>query len=106
MNIAVTSEPRIASLQVTKSEIIAHLQDGRVISVPLAWSWRLSEASPEQRNRFEILGNGQGVHWEELDEDISAWGMLYGIPAHRPKSRVKNTRLSTRAASRREKAAV
>lgn len=105
MNIAVTSEPRIASLQVTKDEIIAHLQDGRTISVPLAWSWRLSEATREQRNCFEILGNGQGVHWEELDEDIGAWGMLYGIPAHRPKPQMKKTIRSTRRASRREKAA-
>jgi len=104
MNIAVSSEPRIASLQVTKDEIIAHLGDGRTISVPLAWSWRLSEATPEQRNRFEILGNGQGVHWEELDEDISAWGMLYGIPAHRPKSQVKRARRAPRSTSRREKA--
>jgi hypothetical protein len=104
MSIAVSSEPRIASLQVTKDEIIAHLQDGRTISVPLAWSWRLSEATPAQRNRFEILGNGQGVHWKELDEDISAWGMLYGIPAHRPKPQMKKTVHSARRTSRREKA--
>ena len=85
MNTVATSEPRIAALQVTSDSIIAQLTDGRTISVPLAWSWRLSEATPKQRNKFEILGNGQGVHWEDLDEDISAWGMLYGIPAHRPK---------------------
>lgn len=84
MNIVVSSEPRIVALEVTKDSIIAQLADGRTISVPLAWSWRLSEATPEQRKNFEILGNGQGVHWPELDEDISAWGMLYGIPARRP----------------------
>jgi hypothetical protein len=59
--------------------------DGRSISVPLAWSWRLSKASPEQRNNFEIIGDGEGVHWEELDEDISVNGMLYGVPARLPK---------------------
>jgi hypothetical protein len=84
MNIAVSSEPRIVALEVTKDSIIAQLSDGRTIGVPLVWSWRLSEATPEQRNNFEILGNGQGVHWPELDEDISAWGMLCGIPARRP----------------------
>lgn len=84
MNI-VESEPRIVGLKVTNDSIVAQLADGRTISVPLAWSWRLSEATPEQRNHFEIMGNGQGVHWPDLDEDISAWGMLYGVPARRPK---------------------
>ncbi len=85
MNTAANSEPRISALQVTRDSIVAQLTDGRTISVPLAWSWRLSDATPEQRNKFEIIGSGQGVHWPDLDEDISAWGMLYGIPAHRPK---------------------
>ncbi|MCX7840472.1 MAG: DUF2442 domain-containing protein [Anaerolineae bacterium] len=88
MNI-VESEPRIVGLKVTNDSIVAQLADGRTISVPLAWSWRLSEATPEQRNRFEIMGNGQGVHWPDLDEDISAWGMLYGVPARRPKRQVQ-----------------
>ncbi|MBI1742208.1 DUF2442 domain-containing protein [Candidatus Acetothermia bacterium] len=58
--------------------------DGRIISVPLAWSWRLSEATPAQRAHFEIIGDGQGVHWPDVDEDISAKGMLRGVPARRP----------------------
>ncbi len=85
MNIVVNSGPRINALKVTDDSIIAQLADGRTISVPLAWSWRLSEATPQQRNNFEIMGNGQGVHWPDVDEDISAWGMLYGTPARRPK---------------------
>lgn len=85
MNIVVNSGPRITALQVTDDSIIAQLADGRTISVPLAWSWRLSEATPQQRNNFEIMGNGQGVHWPDVDEDISAWGMLYGMPARCPK---------------------
>jgi hypothetical protein len=92
MNTVVNSEPRIAALKVTKDSIVAHLVDGRTISVPLAWSWRLSDAMPEQRNNFEIMGNGQGVHWRDLDEDISAWGMLYGIPARRPKRATRTKR--------------
>lgn len=84
MNTAVSLEPRIKSIRVTEETITAELVDGRTVSVPLAWSWRLSEATPEQRNRFEILGDGQGVHWPEIDEDISIDGMLYGGPARRP----------------------
>src|SRR5438552_864218 len=86
MNIVVSSEPRITSVRVTEDEIIAQLVDGRVISVPLVWSWRLSEATPKQRANFRLIGDGQGIHWPEIDEDISAEGMLHGIPARRPRS--------------------
>jgi hypothetical protein len=72
-------------VQITEDEITAHLLDGRTISVPLAWSWRLSEATQEQRQKFEIIGDGIGIHWPELDEDISIEGMLGGSPAPRPK---------------------
>jgi hypothetical protein len=85
MHIAVASEPRIQTVEVTDDNIIAHLTDGRTISVPLAWSWRLSDATPEQRNHYEIMGSGQGVHWPDVDEDISAQGMLTGMPAQRPR---------------------
>ena len=78
-------EVRIKDIKVTNDTITAHLVDGRVISVPLAWSWRLSEATQKQRTHYEIIGDGQGVHWPEIDEDISAEGMLYGIPAKRPR---------------------
>ena len=75
----------IQSVSVTDDNITAHLADGRTINVPLAWSWRLSEASPEQRTRFEIIGRGSGcVRWPEIDEDVSAEGMLHGSPARRP----------------------
>ena len=77
-------EPRFLNVQVTEDEIVAHLIDGRTISVPLIWSWRLSEATEKQRQHFEIIGDGQGVHWFDIDEDISAEGMLYGSPARRP----------------------
>jgi hypothetical protein len=86
MNTAVNTDPRIQHVRVTDDEIIARLVDGRVISVPLAWSWRLSEATPEQRAHFRLIGSGQGVHWPDVDEDISVEGMLHGVPAHRPRS--------------------
>lgn len=75
------AEPQIKELVVDDALITAHLIDGRTISVPLAWSWRLSEATPEQRANFEIIGDGEGAHWPEIDEDISAEGMLHGVPA-------------------------
>jgi hypothetical protein len=49
----------------------------------------LSEATPEQRANYEIIGDGQGIHWPEIDEDISAEGMLYGVPASRPRKSSK-----------------
>ena len=78
------SDPRLLNVEVTEDEIIAHLVDGRSISVPILWSWRLSEATPDQRQNFEILGDGQGVRWPAIDEDISVEGMLRGFPAHHP----------------------
>jgi hypothetical protein len=78
-------EVRIKDIKVTDDTITAYLVDGRIISVPLAWSWRLSEATPEQRGNYEIIGDGQGVHWPDIDEDISAEGMMYGIPAPKPR---------------------
>lgn len=86
-----TSDPRIRDVRVTANEIIANLADGRVISVPLAWSWRLSEATSEQRANFRLIGGGQGVHWPDVDEDISVEGMLHGVPAQRPRSRRSRT---------------
>jgi len=86
MNTAVIlQEVKIKNIQITEDTITAQLVDGRTISVPLAWSWRLSEATPKQRAHYDLIGDGQGVHWPDIDEDISAEGMLYGIPSHKPR---------------------
>jgi hypothetical protein len=85
MNTVASSDPRIEQVRVTADEIIAQLVDGRVISVPLAWSWRLAEATAAQRANFRLTGTGQGVHWPDVDEDISVEGMLHGTPARRSK---------------------
>lgn len=85
MNTVANSEPRIIALEVTNDAIVAQLADGRTISVPLAWSWRLADATPKQRRHFELIGAGEGVHWPDIDEDISARGMLQGMPACPPK---------------------
>ena len=78
------TEVLIKDIQITEDTITANLIDGRIISVPLAWSWRLSEATPEQRENYAIIGDGAGVRWSDIDEDIGAEGMLYGVPARRP----------------------
>ncbi len=85
MSTAINVEPRAKSVEVTSKAIVAHLVDGRTISVPLAWSWRLSQATPAQRAHWEIIGDGQGFHWPDVDEDISVHGMLNGTPARPPR---------------------
>jgi len=107
MSTAVSVESRIGRVEVTDETITAHLVDGRVISVPLAWSWRLSDATPAQRANWELIGDGHGVHWPDVDEDISAEGMLTGIPARRPKAvstvtRPANTALQPTSRGRRK----
>jgi len=84
MSTVVRVEPSIQDIVVTDETIMAHLTDGRTISVPLAWSWRLSEATADQRAHWELIGDGEGVRWPDIDEDISAEGMLHGVPARRP----------------------
>jgi hypothetical protein len=85
MSTAINVEPLIKDVSVTDETITAHLVDGRTISVPLAWSWRLSEATPAQRANWHLIGDGHGIHWPDVDEDLSAEGMLHGVPARRPR---------------------
>jgi hypothetical protein len=96
MSIAAAIEPRIVALKVSDETISAQLVDGRTISVPLAWSWRLSDATAKQRKNFQLIGDGEGVHWPDIDEDISARGMLQGIPARRPASSAAPQRKASR----------
>ena len=100
MSTAASTETRISSVEVSDDTITAHLADGRVISVPLAWSWRLSDATPAQRANWRLIGDGHGIHWPDVDEDISAEGMLNGTPARR-RSHGAGARKSTGPANRR-----
>jgi len=85
MNIAINRiEPKLLDVRVSEEDIIGFLADGRTVNVPLAWSWRLSEASRKARQNFQIIGGGQGIRWPDVDEDISVEGMLGGLPARRP----------------------
>ena len=87
MNTAGDDHPRIVAVEVTERWITASFTDGRRISLPLAWSWRLERATPKQRAHWELIAEGEGVHWPEIDEDLSARGFFVGTPAPRPGAR-------------------
>jgi hypothetical protein len=74
-------DPRAKEVAVTDDELVVLLADGRRISVPLAWFPRLLRANPEQRRNYELLGEGVGIHWPDLDEDLSVAGLLRGTPS-------------------------
>jgi len=78
---------RIVTVEVTDQWITASFGDGRRISLPLTWSWRLERATPAQRGRWELVGDGEGVRWPEIDEDLSASEFFVGGPAPRPRAR-------------------
>ena len=76
-----SSEPIAAQLEVTDVELVVGLVDGRRIAVPLVWFPRLLHASTEQRAVFELIGNGEGIHWPDVDEDLSVRGLVLGYPS-------------------------
>ena len=69
------------NVSVTEDTLSVELSDGRTLSVPLAWYPRLLHASAEERQRWRLIAKGRGIHWEELDEDISVAGLLAGRPS-------------------------
>jgi hypothetical protein len=81
---AMAAETRISAVTIDGDRLTVELMDGRAIAVPLAWYPRLFNATPKQRQHWEIAGGGYGLHWPELDEDLSVEGLLRGAPAPRP----------------------
>jgi hypothetical protein len=73
--------PAAQAVSFDDDSLVVDLADGRRIGVPLAWFPRLLHATKKQRARFELLGGGEGIHWPDLDEDISVEGLLMGIPS-------------------------
>jgi hypothetical protein len=82
---AVEAEPRSMDVAITDDELTVHLVDGRRISAPLVWYPRLLHASQEQRDDWELIGDGEGIHWPQVDEDLSIAGILRGTRAPQPK---------------------
>ncbi len=72
---------RVLDVRFDEHSLIVDLMDGRSISAPLAWYPRLLRATPHQRKHWERVGEGYGVHWPEIDEDLSTEGLLRGAPA-------------------------
>jgi hypothetical protein len=85
----VEANPRAQDVSLSEDELTVALADGRRISVPLAWYPRLLHASPAQRANWELLGDGEGIHWPDVDEDLSVSGILRGTPAPRARGSTK-----------------
>jgi hypothetical protein len=73
-----SADARAKEVAVTEDELSVLLADGRRFSVPLAWFPRLLRATPAERAHFELIGDGQGIHWPDVDEDLSVAGLLRG----------------------------
>jgi hypothetical protein len=75
------ADERVKAVRFAEDLLTVDLMDGRVISVPLAWYPRLAAASPEALRNWQIAGGGYGIHWPDLDEDLSTEGLLRGAPS-------------------------
>lgn len=96
--LALAEEERVAGVEITEDTLTVSLMDGRTISVPLVWYPRLANATAAQRPNWTLAGGGYGLHWPDLDEDLSTEGLLRGAPAplqaRRNKRKKKNPRRS------------
>ena len=79
--LATNADERIKDVRLDADSLSVDLMDGRTITVPLAWFPRLADASPDQLARWEVAGAGYGIHWPDLDVDLSTEGLLRGAPA-------------------------
>jgi hypothetical protein len=86
--LALRADERVANVAFSADSLSVSLMDGRTISVPLAWYPKLLHATEEQRKKWEIAGAGYGIHWPDLDEDVSTEGLLRGAPAPKHSTRV------------------
>ena len=93
--LALAADERVSGVKVTQDTLTVSLRDGRTISVPLAWYPRLQEATAAQRRNWQLAGAGYGIHWADIDEDLSTEGLLRGAPAPRKSlKKLKNKRRS------------
>ena len=79
-----SADARAETVQITEDELVVVLTDGRRIASPLAWFPRLQRASGAQRENYELLGDGAGIRWPEVDEDLSVAGLLRGVRSASP----------------------
>lgn len=81
--------PFAVDVHSTEDTLTVDLSDGRTISVPLGWYPRLEHASSKERMNWRFIGKGQGIHWEDIDEDISVEGLLAGKPSAESQTSLK-----------------
>jgi hypothetical protein len=102
--LALSADERVRDVRISEDALTVDLMDGRTISVPLVWYPRLLNGMPEQRLNWKVCAAGYGIHWPDLDEDLSTEGLLRGAPAPaqtekrltRRSRRRRKTRRSTR----------
>lgn len=82
--LSLSADERVKNVHVSVDTLTVDLMDGRSISVPLAWYPKLLNATPAQRANWKIAGAGYGIHWPDVDEDLSTEGLLRGAPAPKP----------------------
>lgn len=90
---------RIQDVRCTRVSLIVDLVDGRTLSVPIVWYPRLLNATAAQRNNWRLIAGGFGIHWPDVDEDLSIEGLLRGAPAPRPKGPPKRRSQTSRKVS-------
>ncbi len=88
--LATMADERVADVETTDDELRVRLMDGRTISAPLAWYPRLLHATDAQRRNWKISGGGYGIHWDDIDEDLSTEGLLRGTPTAIPPMGIKS----------------
>jgi hypothetical protein len=86
--LALRADERVAGVAFSPDSLSVSLMDGRTISVPLAWYPKLLHATEKQRKNWKIVGAGYGIHWPDLDEDLSTEGLLRGAPAPQHSTKV------------------
>ena len=88
-------------VRVTEGALVVELRDGRSVSVPLKWYPRLAEGRPSERRRWELIGPGIGIHWPDLDEDISVEALLRGLASNESQASLQRWRASRRRPAKR-----
>ena len=93
---SLAAETAVSQVRVTNDALVVELDDGRVVSLPLAWYPRLAEGTPAERRRWELIGPGIGIHWPDLDEDISVEAVLLGQRSNESQASLRRWRASRR----------
>lgn len=89
-----TETPTAKTVKVSADALLVELRDGRRVSVPLTWYPRLAEATPRERRHWELIGPGIGVHWPDIDEDISVEALLAGLASNESATSLRRWRAS------------